>query len=105
MNNLKTKIDKSILLTSFLEKQSISPDEVNKILEEKGSSLLKQKVKMKSVLSRPHIAMKDLLLVESLKSFIETNNIKEDSIRQTEIEIKYSGYINKEKTMSKNFQL
>ena len=97
MNNLKTKIDKSILLTSFLEKQSISPEEVNKILEEKGSSLLKQKVKMKSILSRPHIRMKDLLLVESLKSFIETNNIKEDSIRQTEIEIKYSGYINKEK--------
>ena len=97
MNNLKTKIDKSILLTSFLEKQSISPDEVNTILEEKGSSLLKQKVKMKSVLSRPHITMKDLLLVESLKSFIETNNIKEDSIRQAEIEIKYSGYINKEK--------
>ena len=52
---------------------------------------------MKSVLSRPHITMKDLLLVESLKSFIETNNIKEDSITQTEIEIKYSGYINKEK--------
>ena len=97
MNNLKSKIDKSILLTSFLEKQSISPDEVNTILEEKGSSLLKQKVKMKSVLSRPHITMKDLLLVESLKSFIETNNIKEDSIRQAEIEIKYSGYINKEK--------
>ena len=41
--------------------------------------------------------MEDLLLVDSLKSFIETNNIKEDSITQTEIEIKYSGYINKEK--------
>ena len=52
---------------------------------------------MKSVLSRPHIWMKDLLIVESLKSFIEKNNIKEDSITQTEIEIKYSGYINKEK--------
>ena len=57
---------------------------------------------MKSVLSRPHITMKDLLLVESLKSFIETNNIKEDSITQTEIEIKYSGYINKEKDNAEN---
>ena len=97
LNNLKTKMDKSILLTSFLEKQSVSPEEVNAILEEKGSSLLKQKVKMKSILSRPHIWMEDLLEVKSLKSFVETNNIKEDSITQTEIEIKYSGYINKEK--------
>ena len=97
LNNLKTKMDKSNLLTSFLEKQSISPEEVNTILQKKGSSLLKQKVKMKSVLSRPHIWMEDLLVVKSLKSFVETNNIKEDSITQTEIEIKYSGYINKEK--------
>ena len=56
---------------------------------------------MKSVLSRPHIWMEDLLIVESLKSFIEKNNIKEDSITQTEIEIKYSGYINKEKDTRK----
>ncbi len=97
LNNLKTKMDKSNLLTSFLEKQSISPEEANTILQKKGSSLLKQKVKMKSVLSRPHIWMEDLLVVKSLKSFVETNNIKEDSITQTEIEIKYSGYINKEK--------
>ena len=54
---------------------------------------------MKSVLSRPHIWMKDLLVIENLKSFIEKNNIEEDSITQTEIEIKYSGYINKEKEM------
>ena len=97
LKNLDTKIEKSDLLTAFLEKQSISPEEINDILEQKGSSLLKQKVKMKSVLSRPHIWMKDLLIVESLKSFVEENNIAEDSITQTEIEIKYSGYINKEK--------
>ena len=96
LKNLKTKIEKSILLTSFLEKQSVSPVEANKILEEKGSSLLKQKVKLKSILARPHIWMEDLLMLVSLKSFIEKNNIKEDSITQTEIEIKYSGYINSE---------
>tara|TARA_B000000532_G_scaffold244218_1_gene243145 strand:+ start:9188 stop:11059 length:1872 start_codon:yes stop_codon:yes gene_type:complete len=97
LKNLKTKIEKSILLTSFLEKQSVSPVEANKILEEKGSSLLKQKVKLKSILARPHIWMEDLLMLVSLKSFIEKNNIKEDSITQTEIEIKYSGYINRER--------
>ena len=80
-----------------MEKQSVSPDEVNKILEDKGSSRLKQKVKLKSILSRPHIWMKDLRCIESLNNFIKDNNIREDSITQTEIDVKYKGYINKEK--------
>lgn len=97
LKNVEIKIEKSLQLTSFLEKQSVSPDEVNKILEEKGSSRLKQKVKLKSILSRPHIWMKDLRCIESLNNFIKDNNIKEDSITQTEIDVKYRGYINKEK--------
>ena len=97
LKNVEAKLEKSILLTNFLEKQSVSPDEVNKILEMKGSSLLKQKVKLKSILSRPHIWLRDLKVIESLNNFIKDNNIKEDSITQTEINIKYSGYINKEK--------
>jgi len=97
LKNVEIKIEKSLQLTSFLEKQSVSPDEVNKILEEKGSSPLKQKVKLKSILSRPHIWMKDLRCIESLNNFIKDNDIKEDSITQTEINVKYRGYINKEK--------
>lgn len=97
LRNVEIKIEKSLQLTSFLEKQSVSPDEVNKILEDKGSSRLKQKVKLKSILSRPHIWMKDLRCIESLNNFIKDNDIKEDSITQTEIDVKYSGYINKEK--------
>ena len=97
MVNLKVKMEKSNMLTSFLEKESVKPDQINEMLEQKESSLLRQKVKIKSILSRPHIWMKDLLVIENLKSFIEKNNIEEDSITQTEIEIKYSGYINREK--------
>jgi len=97
MVKLKVKIEKSNMLTSFLEKESAKPEQINEMLAQKESSLLKQKVKIKSILSRPHIWMKDLLVIENLKSFIEKNNIEEDSITQTEIEIKYSGYINREK--------
>jgi len=97
LNNVEIKIEKSLLLTSFLEKQSVSPNEVNHVLESKGSSRLKQKVKLKSILARPHIWMRDLKCIESLNNFIRDNNIKEESITQTEIDIKYRGYINKEK--------
>jgi len=94
---LHHKMKKSNLLNQFLEKQSVSPEEVNNILEKRGSAILKQKVKLKSVLSRPHIWMKDLITITSLKKFISENEIGEESITQTEIEIKYSGYISKEK--------
>jgi len=97
MDKLDVKINKSIQLTKFLEKKSISPEEINKILEEKGSSPIKQKVKIKSILSRPHIWMIDLIKVKSIEIFINENKIPLDSITQTEIEIKYSGYIKKEK--------
>ncbi|MBT5858820.1 MAG: tRNA uridine-5-carboxymethylaminomethyl(34) synthesis enzyme MnmG [Flavobacteriales bacterium] len=103
MESLKDKLEKSRLLLSFLEKQSVSPEDINELLEQKGTSVLKQKVKLKSILSRPHIWLEDLMILEYLKSFIKENNINKDSITQTEIEIKYSGYINKEKETVNKF--
>jgi len=103
MESLKDKLEKSRLLLSFLEKQSVSPEDINELLEQKGTSVLKQKVKLKSILSRPHIWLKDLMILEYLKSFIKENNINKNSITQTEIEIKYSGYINKEKETVNKF--
>ena len=103
MESLKDKLEKSRLLLSFLEKQSVIPEYINELLEQKGTSVLKQKVKLKSILSRPHIWLEDLMILEYLKSFIKENNINKDSITQTEIEIKYSGYINKEKETVNKF--
>jgi len=94
---LSIKLNKSKLLTDYLKKQSLSPENINPLLEEKGTSVIKQKMKIMSILSRPHIWIKDLLILENLKKFIEENSISKDSITQTEINIKYSGYINKEK--------
>ena len=103
MESLKDKVEKSKLLLSFLEKKSVSPEDINELLEQKGTSVLKQKVKLKSILSRPHIWLEDLMILEYLKSFIKENSINKDSITQTEIEIKYSGYINKEKEIVNKF--
>ena len=96
VDKLNNKINEGKKLLSFLEKQSISPEEINSLLSEKGSALLKQKVKLKSVLSRPHIWIEDLLVVDSLNNFIKENEISLESMTQTEIQVKYSGYINKE---------
>ena len=97
VDKLNNKIREGKKLLSFLEKQSVSPEEINSLLSEKGSALLKQKVKLKSVLSRPHIWIEDLLVVDSLNNFIKENEISLEAMTQTEIQVKYSGYINKEK--------
>ena len=96
VDKLNNKIMEGNKLLSFLEKQSVSPEEINSLLSEKGSASLKQKVKLKSVLSRPHIWIEDLLVVDSLNNFIKENEISLESMTQTEIQVKYSGYINKE---------
>ena len=94
---LKKKTAKKVAFLNFLSKQNIEPKTINGILIKKGSAKIKQKKKLKALLARPHIKMKDLMCSETLKSFIKTNDIGKEVISQAEIHIKYNGYMNKEK--------
>ena len=94
---LKVKEKNTSKLIAFLEKTSVSPDSLNPILKEKKSALLKQKMKAKTVLSRPHVTINDLRSSPIISDFLTTNNFSNEIIEQAEIEIKYSGYINKER--------
>ena len=94
---LQKKEEETESLIKFLEKQSIDPNDINPILEKKGSSILKQKVKIKTILSRPHITINDLLVCKELKEYLDKENLSLEAVEQAEIEIKYSGYLNKEK--------
>ena len=97
LKELEKKENDSKLLLNFLNKQSVDPSEINQLLADKGSAALKQKVKAKTIISRPNIWIKDLYCVKKLNSFIKQNNISEEAVTETEITIKYSGYIEKEK--------
>ena len=84
-------------LINFLAKQSLDPAEINRTLEKKGSAILKQKVKIKTVLSRPHISITDLLICKELADYLDKEQPSSEAMEQAEIEIKYAGYLNKEK--------
>ena len=84
-------------LISFLKSQSILPAEINPILSSKESALIKQSGKADKILSRPKIYMSDLKECDSVDSYISKNNLSEEVQDQAEIQIKYSGYIQKEK--------
>ncbi len=95
---VQTKIELTNTIKDVLSKTSLIPDEVNEYLKSKNSSLLKQKVKAKSVLIRPHISLIEL---RSVSPFLDTklNEVDckdEDALIQAEIQIKYDGYISRE---------
>ena len=97
LKKLIIKEAESKKLIKFLETKSVELKNINPILKNKNSALLKQKVKFKSVLSRPHITINDLLASKDLSDYLTKEKISTDAVEQAEIEIKYSGYLNKEK--------
>ena len=91
------KYKQSQNLITFLKTQSILPSEINPVLTTKESALIKQSGKADKILSRPNINLEDLKNCGSVESYISTNNLSEEVQDQAEIQIKYSGYIQKEK--------
>ena len=98
---LEKKRMKKESLLGFLSKHSAMPNIINPILKKRGSAEIKQKKKLKDILARPHIKIKDLIICEELEEFIKKNNIGELERAQAEIHIKYNGYMNKEKEAAK----
>ena len=93
---VKNKLKKTQELIHFIENLSVSPNEINPILENKNSKTIDQSMKLKKLYSRPNIVFEDVVKINSLKEFIDNNNVNEEVIEQAEIQIKYSGYIQKE---------
>ena len=98
LKQVKEKIEMTNKLMRFTKKLSVSPEEINDILKTKSGGQIKQKVKAPSVISRPNIGINDVVKNnKKLKQFITENLISEGALEQVEIDIKYSGYINREK--------
>ena len=104
LKKLNEKEKQTKKLIAFLNKQSVNLKATNKVLEKKGSAILKQKVKYKTVLSRPHVSLDDFIKNKDLSVFLKTKNIKRNAIEQAEIKIKYGGYLNKEKKSAKKLK-
>ena len=90
-------------ITDLLQKLSVAPDQVNGLLEELGSAPLKQKMKATSIISRPHVGIKDLAtVIPDLKTALAA--FSEEYLEQAEIEIKYEGYVAKEQEIAEKMQ-
>jgi|TARA_B110000483_G_scaffold104057_1_gene126907 tRNA uridine 5-carboxymethylaminomethyl modification enzyme len=97
LDNVEQKKSQTDSFVSFFKKTSVRPEEINPILKVKGSSEIKQSVKLYKVFSRPNLSLSDMMGVKAVKEFCDTRQLEKGALEQTEVQIKYSGYIEKEK--------
>ena len=94
---MEEKKQKSEAFIDFFKESSITPEVINPILEEKDSAIVKQSDKLFKPLSRPNITMQDMQKIDFVTSYINQHDLDHEVLQQTEIQIKYAGYIAKEK--------
>ncbi len=97
LRRMEKKQKESDIFVDFFRKTSVLPEEINPILESVDSALVKQSDKMFKVFSRPKVTMDHMLQLETVSGFVTENNLNREVLEQTEIQVKYSGYIAKEK--------
>src|SRR5690606_30239647 len=98
MKKMELKRDKAEAFVQFFKETSAVPAEINPILESRESALVEQSDKMFKFFSRPEVTMDDMQRINSVKNFIAENELDSEMIQQAEIQVKYSGYIEKEKS-------
>lgn len=92
--NFLIKEEKKKIELERVKKTVISPtEEVNKILVSRETSPIKSGIRLVELLKRPQITYNDLKKVDK-----ERPNLEEDILEQVEIEIKYEGYIKRQKS-------
>lgn len=95
----KEAIDK---IENFCKMTSVKPKEINSALEALGTTPLREGTKLADLIARPQITLTGLAeIVPELKEAINAPiNRKEEIIEATEIKMKYSGYIEREKMVA-----
>ena len=97
LKRMEYKQDASDKFVTFFKETSVKAEIANPILEAKGSSLMTQGDKMFKVFSRPQIDLNDILKFEAVTDYISEHDLDLEVIEQAEIQVKYAGYIEKEK--------
>lgn len=104
-NNFMQKKSLVESLISFARKQSIRADEINDYLKSINSEPLTQGRKLFDILTRNNTSFESIQeVLPRLKAFILSNKIDTEIIEEAEIQIKYKGYIERERALADKLQ-
>ncbi|WP_312075080.1 tRNA uridine-5-carboxymethylaminomethyl(34) synthesis enzyme MnmG [Chryseobacterium sp.] len=95
LQRVNEKVAKSEELETFLRETSLKPGIINPILESIESNPVDQAYRASQFLTRPNITLEKLDEIETIKEF--SSQFDSEVREQAEVNIKYRGYIEKEK--------
>ena len=92
-------------LISFAHEQSVKITEIESYLKSKNLEPLTQGRKLYALVSRNEFSFSELIeALPKVKRFVEKNNITAEIVEQAEIQIKYKGYIEREKLLAEKLR-
>ncbi|NAY91675.1 tRNA uridine-5-carboxymethylaminomethyl(34) synthesis enzyme MnmG [Muricauda sp. JGD-17] len=94
---MEEKQKQSKAFIDFFRKTSFAPEEINPILSSVDSAAVKQSDKLFKVFSRPRVTMAHMLQLDAVSNFVNEHELSSEVLEQAEIQVKYSGYIEKER--------
>lgn len=97
LRRMEHKLNESEKMVAFYKETSISMAEANPILASKATAAIAQSDKIFKLFSRPQIDLVDILKIEKVAEYITNNDVDQEILEQAEIQVKYSGYIDKER--------
>ena len=100
MNRVIEKQEKTDLFVKYLKEASVKPEIINPILEENNTAKITQSMKLFKIAARPQLDFNDIRKIGFVEEFIIKNSVDNEIIEQTEIHVKYAGYIEKEKNQA-----
>lgn len=97
LRTMEKKQTQSQAFIQFFKVTSVLPEAINPILESHDSAPVSQSDKMVKPFTRPNITMNDMRKIDAVENYISQHRLDDEVLQQTEIQIKYAGYIAKEK--------
>ncbi len=104
LKRVEKKADETEQMVNFLKNTSYDYHEVNNLLEKKETALVDQNDKLFKIFTRPQINTEDMKSISQFADYIKERDIDDDILEQVEVQVKYAGYINKEKNNADKLQ-
>jgi tRNA uridine 5-carboxymethylaminomethyl modification enzyme len=101
MERLNQKRSETDQMIAWLKETSVMPEEMNSYLTQNGSSEINQKTNVHALLTRPQTTLQGIIEnTNALQEKVNTLTMAKESLEQAEIQVKYAGYIEKEKALA-----
>ena len=104
LETMEKKASQSADFVHFFRETSVRPEQINDQLSSVNSAPINQPGKLFKVFSRPNVTMDHMLTLDTVSEYVSDNSLPRDVLEQAEIQVKYAGYIEKEKNNADKLQ-